>query len=93
LTKFFCFFLFTKRRFFLQLNLLILLAIFPDGRYFMSVTSTMTESLRMVRNQENFCHWGLPDRAAVSLDPIVQKFFASFFEKEVSSFASARGRC
>jgi len=54
LTKFFCFFLFTKRRFFLQLNLLILLAIFPDGRYFMSVTSTMTESLRMVRNQESF---------------------------------------
>jgi len=34
---------------------LILLAIFPDGRYFMSVTSTMTESLRMVRNQEVFC--------------------------------------
>jgi len=33
---------------------LILLAIFPDGRYFMSVTSTMTESLRMVRNQESF---------------------------------------
>jgi len=54
LTKFFCFFLFTKRSFFLQLNLLILLAIFPDGRYFMSVTSTMTESLRMVRNQESF---------------------------------------
>jgi len=54
LTKFFCFFLFTKRSFFLQLNRLILLAIFPDGRYFMSVTSTMTESLRMVRNQESF---------------------------------------
>jgi len=33
---------------------LILLTIFPDGRYFMSVTSTMTESLRMVRNQEVF---------------------------------------
>jgi len=47
--------LFTKRSFFLQLNLLILLAIFPDGRYFMSVTSTMKESLRMVRNQESFC--------------------------------------
>jgi len=55
LTKFFCFFLFTKRSFFLQLNLLILLTIFPDGSYFMSVTSTMTESLRMVRNQEVFC--------------------------------------
>jgi len=54
LTKFFCFFLFTKRSFFLQLNLLILLTIFPDGRYFMSVTSTMTEALRMVRNQESF---------------------------------------
>jgi len=54
LTKFFCFFLFTKRRFFLSLNLLILLAIFPDGRYFMSVTSTMTEALRVVRNQESF---------------------------------------
>jgi len=54
LTKFFCFFLFTKRRFFLQLNLLILLTIFPDGRYFMSVTSTKTEALRMVRNQESF---------------------------------------
>jgi len=54
LTKFFCFFLFTKRKFFLQLNRLILLTIFPDGRYFMSVTSTMTEALRMVRNQESF---------------------------------------
>jgi len=31
LTKFFCFFLFTKRRFFLQLNLLSLLTIF-SGR-------------------------------------------------------------
>jgi len=33
LTKFFCFFLFTKRRFFLRLNLLLLLIIFADERY------------------------------------------------------------
>jgi len=31
-TKFFCFFLFTKRRFFLYLNLLISLIIIPEGR-------------------------------------------------------------
>jgi len=80
LTKFFCFFLFTKRSFFLQLNLLILLTIFPDGRYFMSVTSTMTESLRMGRNQEKLLfNWvGAHRRPTRAPQSLIDKVFAGF---------------